>query len=324
MDLKYNSMNMQILLDKIGFFRIDNIEKLPKFGFTYKIDNENMSGIYWFYENENYIIDIHDFFAKKTFYVNKFPDVSDYIVFCSSYIFKSNCELLDPYIKIKSNTLFNLNIKNNSYRYKMKGNQAFYTLCISFKKNFLNELLKISKKLKLKDIENLFINNEIINSQIEKIAREIQNCRMEEPAISIFFDAKVKEWFSYFIDEVFKKEKEKDLPKTDNEAISRVENYILENYNQNIKQNTLEKIAFMSGTKLKNTFKKKNKITITEFTQKIRMDVAEEILKTNNIDIRTLSSEVGYTSPSRFANLFKRYKGLFPSELKKEIYEKKS
>ena len=63
----------------------------------------------------------------------------------------------------------------------------------------------------------------------------------------------------------------------------------------------------MSGTKLKESFKK-NHLSITEFTQRKRMNIAEQLLVTTDLEIRHIAKTVGYTSPSRFSKLYKRYR----------------
>ena len=107
------------------------------------------------------------------------------------------------------------------------------------------------------------------------------------------------------------------MPKiADITAIEQVSSYIDEHYNQAIVQKDLEKIAMMSGTKLKNTFKAHYHMTITEYLQRKRINIAEHLIVTTNLDIQTIAKKVGYQSPSRFSTLFKRYRGISPKNIK--------
>ncbi|MPN40343.1 hypothetical protein SDC9_187879 [bioreactor metagenome] len=47
------------------------------------------------------------------------------------------------------------------------------------------------------------------------------------------------------------------------------------------------------------------------------MNIAETLLSTTKLEIRDVAKSVGYTSHSRFTTLFKKYKGIYPREVKK-------
>lgn len=84
----------------------------------------------------------------------------------------------------------------------------------------------------------------------------------------------------------------------------------------NVNQGTLEKISKMSGTKLKNLFKEKYCQSITEYTQRKRMNVAETLLLNTELPIKEIAESVGYSSASKFSIYYKRYKGKLPSEVR--------
>lgn len=76
----------------------------------------------------------------------------------------------------------------------------------------------------------------------------------------------------------------------------------------------------MSGTKLKNLFKEKYGQSITEYTQRKRMNVAETLLLNTELPIKEIAESVGYTSASKFTIYYKRYKGKLPSEVRNTSY----
>ena len=55
-------------------------------------------------------------------------------------------------------------------------------------------------------------------------------------------------------------------------------NYLDDHYALDVSQQTLEKIASMSGTKLKKLFKQKYQLSITEYSQRRRVNMAETLL----------------------------------------------
>ena len=89
----------------------------------------------------------------------------------------------------------------------------------------------------------------------------------------------------------------------------------------NVNQETLEKISTMSETKLKNLFKEKYGQSITEYTQRKRMNVAETLLLNTKLPIKEIAQSVGYSSHSKFSIYYKRYKGKLPSEVRNLTYD---
>ncbi len=78
----------------------------------------------------------------------------------------------------------------------------------------------------------------------------------------------------------------------------------------------------MGGTKLKKLFKGKYQMSITEYTQRKRMNIAETLLKTSSLKIKDIAKSVGYNSHSKFSAYYKRYKGVHPREVAKVYSEK--
>ena len=103
-----------------------------------------------------------------------------------------------------------------------------------------------------------------------------------------------------------------------------VANYIDDHYATSISQDTLEKISTMSGTKLKKLFKQKYQCTITEYTQRRRMNMAEVLLLNSSLKIQDIAEAVGYSSHSKFSTCFKKYKGMYPKDIKKYNSKKTS
>ena len=128
-------------------------------------------------------------------------------------------------------------------------------------------------------------------------------------------DEKVKEWFELSM-KTYETNKEIQMAEYDEKAIQNVGYYIQENYNKQITQKLLENIALMSGTKLKNKFKEKFNMSITEYIQRKRINVAENLILKTNLSLSNIAKNVGYNSNSRFSLLFKRYKGINPNKVK--------
>ena len=310
-----------------NFFSTDECvgnTKYSSVGHTFRFNTNDAEGIFWFYEGENFTIDIHDVFIKKEIIHTSFSGLDNFYSFYSSYLVTANGECFNPYQNLSSNSLYVINTKNSkNYRFILHKNSSYLGIGINFNQSMIEEYLS-SYKNKVCNYENLFFNtNTIINKPLERIAKDILNCKMVSPAAEIFFESKAKEWLSITID-AFLNKYNNPISIADYEALEIVANYIDDHYATSISQKTLEKISTMSGTKLKKLFKQKYQCTITEYTQRRRMNMAEVLLLNSSLKIQDIAEAVGYSSHSKFSTCFKKYKGMYPKDIKKYNSKKTS
>lgn len=285
----------------------------------YYIANTKLyNGYYWYYESSDFIIDIHNLFIKKDFVEDGVESMQNYVAFISNFVISGNGEWFNPYQAIEPFSMFVMDPSDKKDRYLIHKNSRLFLVGIKFKKNFLEKYYsQYPYSNNIDDLKDMFFQskNSIVNP-ISRIAKDILTCKLENIEAKIFFEEKVKEWFYITVDASEYSKKYRPLSTEDEKLIENVERYISDHYSINIPQSLLEKIACMSGTKLKESFKKKNNLSITEFTQRKRMNIAEQLLLNTDLEIRYIAKTVGYTSPSRFSKLYKRFKGVYPREVK--------
>lgn len=285
----------------------------------YYIANTKLyNGYYWYYESSDFIIDIHNLFIKKDFVEDGVESMQNYVAFISNFVISGNGEWFNPYQAIEPFSMFVMDPSDKKDRYLIHKNSRLFLVGIKFKKNFLEKYYSpYPYSNNIDDLKDMFFQskNSIVNP-ISRIAKDILTCKLENIEAKIFFEEKVKEWFYITVDASEDSKKYRSLSTEDEKLIENVERYISDHYSINIPQSLLEKIACMSGTKLKESFKKKNNLSITEFTQRKRMNIAEQLLLNTDLEIRYIAKTVGYTSPSRFSKLYKRFKGVYPREVK--------
>ncbi len=286
-------------------------------GHTFHFNTDDAEGIYWFYEGDNFTIDIHDVFIKKEIIHTSFAGLDNFYSFYSSYLVTANGESFNPYQNLSSDSLYVINTKNaENHKFILHKNSPYLGIGINFKQSMIDDYLS-SYKNKVCNYEDLFFNTSTItNKPLGKIAKDILNCKMVSPAAEIFFESKAKEWLSITIDSFLNKYNN-PISISDNVALKNVVDYIDDHYATSISQKTLEKISAMSGTKLKKLFKQKYQCTITEYTQRRRMNMAEILLLNSSLKIQDIAEAVGYSSHSKFSTCFKKYKGLYPKDIKK-------
>lgn len=298
-----------------------NNKKYSSAGHTFcwnKKDFTYAEGLYWFYEGDGFIIDIHDFYTKEEIIQNSTYSMADYVSIYTSYIVSANGERFSPYQTLTANSLCTLDFDNirDDFVFLLHENCYYLAVSIGFKRELLEKHLTSINIDPESFYRALLQTNQIILTKAsEKVAMEILNCKMDAPAADFFFKAKANEWVSIVIDTYLNRKKCK-IESDDNKALEDVARFLDDHFAMNVNQETLEKISKMSGTKLKNLFKEKYGQSITEYTQRKRMNVAETLLLNTELAIKGIAESVGYTSHSKFSIYYKRYKGKLPSEVR--------
>lgn len=93
--------------------------------------------------------------------------------------------------------------------------------------------------------------------------------------------------------------------------------FIRMNLNQNLSLNSISEVIHMSPSELSRQFKKETGENITEYINKRRINEATYILENKNISITDAGFMVGYNDVNYFAKVFKKIKGVTPSEYRK-------
>lgn len=298
-----------------------NNKKYSSVGHTFCWSKDNSTyaeGLYWFYEGDGFIIDIHDFYISEEVVENSTYSMADYVSIYTSYIVSANGEKFNPYQTLTADSLCTLDFDNikDDFVFLLHKNCYYLAVSIGFKKELLEKHLAAINI----DTESFYStllqpNQIILTKSLKKVAMEILNCKMDAPAADFFFKAKANEWVSIVIDTYLNRKKYK-IEIDDDKALEDVARFLDDHFAMNVNQETLEEISKMSGTKLKNLFKEKYGQSITEYTQRKRMNVAETLLLNTKLPIKEIAESVGYSSHSKFSIYYKRYKGKLPNEVR--------
>lgn len=196
---------------------------------------------------------------------------------------------------------------HQSLQFRLHKHSNYHILNVHFTQKIIDDYLVGQYELSQEMIFQIFQETKcFISDKISKIADEILNYKISSVGSELFYEVKAKEWLSIIINDYY------------SQQLDNVKHYINDHLTTTIPQDLLAKIAMMSKTKLKNLFKFKYNMTITEYIQEQRMNLAEHLLTTTQLEIKEVANAVGYKSHSRFSSLFKKYIGVYPHELKKQ------
>lgn len=312
------------MLNYYGYKKCENCSKYSDVGETFDIDTKEYSGTYWYYVGESFIIDIQDLYFNEDYITSlnnkRIRNLENAYLMCN-YLISANGESFEPYSSVTSDTIMMIASNENSkrvQRFSFHKNSHFYYVGIRFSDEYLEHPAFKYLDIKYLDYEKIFLDSKGMNTKpISKLADKIINCNLTGDLAREFLKEKASEWFSITLNVYnYIKERKKEIHRLDIKPIKNVQKYIDDHYALDISQSFLEKIAMMSGTKLKSTFKKYFNQTITEYTQRKRMNIAENLILSTDLDMASIAKTVGYNSPSRFSTLFKRYKGIYPKDVR--------
>lgn len=305
------------ILLRYGCAESQEISPYSPNGTLFTADTEFYQGTYWLYAHPDFYIDIHNFRIKKDYIMHSVEDLPHDVRIVSAYLISGHGEWFHPYQNLEGNTLFSINADSQDNGFILHGNTSFFMVSIKLKSPIIEEVMNQMNSPKEDFFHLLLSTQKQITLPIKKIAKDILSCHMEGPSADFFFEGKVKEWISLVL-HAYGQLKSRSIPdESDQIAIRRVARYIDDHYPFTIPQSLLERIAAMSGTKLKNTFKACYHMSITEYTQRKRMNMAETLLLSTDLPLKSIAESVGYHAPARFSALFKRYKGLYPKDIRK-------
>ncbi|EPR66567.1 AraC family transcriptional regulator [Cyclobacterium qasimii] len=110
-----------------------------------------------------------------------------------------------------------------------------------------------------------------------------------------------------------------DPPNTD--RVSKVKNYILNNFNRDISLAEVASIANMAVSTFCIFFKDQYRITFVEYLNSIRIGHACKLLMEQNDSILEVAYKSGFNNLANFNRQFKKFKTMTPTQFKKIINE---
>lgn len=142
----------------------------------------------------------------------------------------------------------------------------------------------------------------------------------EQPLKELFINNRImlliEKFFTKHYMRLNGKEKEKHLTTEELDRLITVENKLVNGiFEEAPTIEDLAKMAAMSATKLKRSFKSIFGLPVYEYYQKHRMHVAKDILLSGKYTVKQVGQRVGYQNISHFAAAFKKIHGLLPSQM---------
>lgn len=96
-------------------------------------------------------------------------------------------------------------------------------------------------------------------------------------------------------------------------VIERIKAVMDQRYAENLTVSDIAESVYLSSTYVSLLFKQETGETVYEYLTKVRIERAKELLRDARIKFYEICDAVGYSDPSHFSKIFKKYTGLTPS-----------
>ena len=116
--------------------------------------------------------------------------------------------------------------------------------------------------------------------------------------------------------ETYEERENANISRSEIQKIRTITEHIIDNPGLNHSQDKLCSQFFVSQSKLQNGFKEVHKTTVSNFTRKVRLDKAKELLQSSDLNVSEIVYTVGFTSRSYFSKIFKLEFGCNPTAYK--------
>lgn len=311
------------LLANNHFIPADNIQEFNSAGQCWKLSPEVGEGFYWVYAKENlYDIKIHDFYLYEDFFMEfTLPECLSITQYESI-----SGEELNPYRRLFAGCIKTFIGGYEPYKALIHKKIPICSIGIEVMPAYYEDYLQ--KQYPCDYINPLAAFKQVDQTMdfpaMAKLLYEVKQYRGDGIAAGLFYEAKVAEAVSLVVEEQKKllSRKEKQLTASDIAQLENVIAYLNDHYAFDVPLDRLAKIACMGTTKLKSSFKQMQGCTITEYIQQRRMSQAEHLLIDTDFTMGQIAEMIGYSTSSRFAELFRKSTGLLPIEYRKMAQRK--
>ena len=311
------------LLTDNHFIPADDNNSFNSAGQCWRLSHEFGEGFYWVYAKKDlYDIKIHDFYFHDDFFMEfNLPECLSITRYDSI-----SGEELSPYRRLSAGCIKTFIGGYTPYKALIHKNIPIRSIGIEIAPAYYEDYLKkLYPEAQINPVDAFRkIDQTSDFPEMSRLLTEIKDYRGEGVAAKLFYEGKVAEAVSMVV-EYQKKHPEKTahkLSQQDIESIQTVASYLSDHYASNISLERLTQIACMGTTKLKTCFKKYYDCTITEYIQQRRMSQAEYLLAYTELTVGQVAQTIGYSTSSRFAELFRKSTGLLPLEYRKTAKRK--
>ena len=302
----------------------------------YKNENKPELGYFIKYSREGYYdFGIGDYTISNDFSIS-FEHNEHLMRFGTVYTGETEFEIENNPISSFSPSSFFVAEKEIKGKQSWKKGQHFHGAEITIYKRYFDEIIKPNFP-KTIDFDN-FISNytyRYLPLEISSIIQRLRSMSEVDKITPIYLESKILECIALLYNEVYYspenaftnqlnygkiqigKDRYITLTASDANAIQKAHDILTQEFCNPPTIKSLSKMVFLNEQKLKAGFSAKYHMSISEYTNSIRMTMAENLLSTTELSVDEIAKKLGYNYSSNFVKSFKRTHGKTPLTFRK-------
>lgn len=308
------------LLERNSFHSVPCPDKFSPAGRCWEIAPAVGGGYYWVYGKQDlFDIKIHDFY----FHEDQCLDMAIPECISIQRYDSISGEELNPYRRLSAGDIQTIVGGKPRYRALIHKRILIRAVGIEILPAYYEDFLRRRYPDIYFDLPAAFQNVDQATDfpAMSKLLFEVASYRGTGEAADLFYEAKVTEAIALVVD-AWKRQSQsqsqaRPLLAEDVESLQNVVSYIADHYAFDIPLERLTNIACMSASKLKSCFKRQFGCSVTQYIQGRRMSQAEHLLIDTDFTMGQIAQMIGYTTSSRFAELFKKSTDILPIEYRR-------
>ena len=302
----------------------------------YKNENRPELGYFIKYSREDYYeFEIGDYTICNDFSIS-FEHNDHLMRFGTVYTGETQFEIENNPISSFSPSSFFVSEKGIKGKQTWRKGQHFHGAEITIYKKYFDEIIRPNFP-KTIDFDN-FISNytyRYLPLEISAIIQKLRSMSEVDKITPIYLESKILECIALLYNEVYSspenvftnqlnygeikigKNRYVTLTVADANTIQKAHDILTEEACNPPTIKSLSKMVFLNEQKLKAGFSAKYHMSISEYTNSIRMTIAENLLSTTELSIDEISKKLGYNYSSNFVKMFKKTHGKTPLAFRK-------
>lgn len=118
--------------------------------------------------------------------------------------------------------------------------------------------------------------------------------------------------------EKFMKAVQRNNKVKNHQIINKIREFIRNNYTKGLTLEDIAESVYLSPYYISRIFKEERGITVMEYLTKVRLEEAKKLLRNPKYNIDEIAEKLGYSDPSYFSKVFRRYEGVSPSQFRQK------
>lgn len=213
-------------------------------------------------------------------------------------------------------------LPDGEYNYVLPANRPIDAISMTFTPKFYNDYLGNVFHRDFSDFPQIVekLDGTFDIPQVVAILKTLEDYDPSMVTSTLFYEAKALELVSHLIDwyvEVEAVPPLKSINTRDYETIQTLIHFLEQHYCESLDVCNLAKMCKMSKSKLSELFRSIAGVTIIDFINSLRIDLAKELLSKSNYQIGEIASIIGYAQQSSFTFLFKQRVNMSPRDYRK-------